>query len=75
MHLDSFADAVTIPVKLGDKVPRSYEGQENVCAHGVMRFDLALSLKDASGRILPLQPVHLDLFVPRSQVGYAAARR
>lgn len=39
------------------------------------RFDLALSLKDASGRILPLQDVHLDLFVPRSQAGYAAAGR
>jgi len=39
------------------------------------RFDLDLSLKDASGRVLPLQTVHLDLFVPRSQAGYAAARR
>lgn len=149
LSLDSFADAVTIPVRLGEKVPRSYEGQEDVCAHGVMtfttdageqkalkfqarvvigeggfgaaeepsyfydllleagkqgyskpvpisqslrpgeadhfvvriasdksaRFDLDLSLKDASGRVLPLQTVHLDLFVPRSQAGYAAARR
>ena len=149
VSLNSFEDAATIPVRLGEEVPQSYEGQEKVCAHGVMkfttdggerktlkfqarveigeggfgaaeepsyfynlfleagkqgypkpvpisqslqpgeadhfvvriasdksaRFDLDLSLKDASGRILPLQAVHLDLFVPRSQVGYAKARQ
>jgi hypothetical protein len=41
------------------------------------RFDLGLSLRDAGGALLPLQDVHLELFVPRSQAGYASppARR
>lgn len=150
VSLASFDQAsAPIPVRLGENVPMEYEGQEDVCVHGVMKyttdggeprelkfqakvvigeggfggaeepsyfynlfleagkagyskpvsisqsiqpgdadhfvlriasdksakFDLDLSLKDAGGKVLPLQTVHLDLFVPRSQAGYAAAKR
>lgn len=45
-----------------------------IAADKSARFDLGLSLRDAGGAIIPLQDVHLDLFVPRSQAGYVVQR-
>ena len=55
-----------------DKLPEKARLEALRMEMGAVRLKSGLSPEQW---ILPLQTVHLDLFVPRSQAGYAAARR